>query len=142
MLMINRSEVSRAIAHLVPAVIRGARLDFLMRQDVTHTQFFVLIAIHSYRDCTMTMIAKNMGIRLPSATGLVNRLVRNQWVERTGSSEDRRKVLIRLTPKGRRFIAQFQDAVGRRWNDVLGFLDKKELETFYGVIKKIRVHLG
>ncbi len=138
---ITRPQVSRAVAQLVPNILRGVQLEFFVRRGVTQTQFLVLIAIHAYGRCPMGTLARNLHVRMPTATGIVDRLVRNGVVRRAPSSEDRRRVLVTLTANGRTFIEDFQAVVRRRWDEVLASLEPRELRAFYKVITKLRQRL-
>ncbi|MBI3615377.1 MAG: MarR family transcriptional regulator [Candidatus Omnitrophica bacterium] len=138
---VSRKEVSVAVSHLMPNIIRGVSLDFFVRRGVTQTQFLVLLAVHSYQRCSMGTLARNLRVRMPTATGIIDRLVRDRFVHRAPCSEDRRQVFVELTPKGKDFIRQFQGVIRDRWEDVLKSLSPKELEAFFGVITKLRQQL-
>lgn len=138
---IGRKEVSQAVARLMPNIIRGVSIDFFVRRGVTQTQFLVLLAVHSYGRCTMGTLARNMRVRMPTATGIIDRLVRDGFVRRSPCPEDRRQVFVELTPKGRDFIRQFQRVVQRRWEDVLKILGSGELEAFFRIVTKLREKL-
>ena len=139
---VSRKEVGYAVSQLMPSVIRGVSLDFFVRRGVTQTQFLVLLAIHSYGRCSMGALARNMRVRMPTATGIVDRLVRDGFIRRAPYPEDRRQVFVELTAKGTDFIRQFQLVVQRRWEEVLRSLQARELETFYHVITKLRQKLS
>ena len=138
---VSRREVSQAVARLMPSIIRGVSLDFFVRRGVTQTQFLVLLAVHSYERCSMGTLARNMRVRMPTATGVVDRLVRDGFVRRSPCPEDRRQVFVELTPKGESFIRQFQGLVQHRWEDVLRILGADELQAFFRVITKLRESL-
>lgn len=138
---ISRQHLSHAIAQLIPSIIQGVQLDFFIKRGVTQTQFLVLVAIHAYGHCTMGALAKNMHVSMPTATGVVDRLVRTGFVRRSSQPEDRRQVIAELTAKGQDFIQEFQQVVRRRWEEVLRSLAPKELEAFYRVITKLQAQL-
>lgn len=139
---LTRERVSQAVAQLMPRIIQGVQLDFFVRRRVTQTQFVVLIAIHSYGRCTMGALARNLHVRMPTATGIVDRLARGGYVRRVPHPTDRRQVMVELTTKGRDFIRQFQSVVRRRWQEVLDGLTTRELEAFYDVITKLQTQLA
>ena len=134
---VSRKNLSRTIAKLVPNIIQGAQLGFLASRDITHTQFFILIAIHSKTHCTMKTLADNMSVSMPTISGTVDRLVKAHYVERVDNPDDRRQVMVGLTKEGQKLIAQFQEAVGHRWEEVLNILNQKELESLQLVIMKL-----
>jgi len=139
--MINRQHVSHAIAQLMPNIIRGVQLDFFVKRAVTQTQFVVLIAIHGYGRCTMGVLARNMHVKMPTTSGVVDRLVRAGYVRRFPHPEDRRQVVVELTAKGQAFIRQFQAVIRRRWEEVLRSLNSEELQMFHRVITKLTQQL-
>jgi len=52
--------------------------------------------------CTVTDIAQNMGISMPSATIAVKKLEKKGYVTKERDADDARKVVIRLTIEGRK----------------------------------------
>ncbi len=142
----------------MPRIIQGIQLEFFLRRGVTQTQFLVLMALRGYAtkavraersagtgrvpagergECTMGTLARNMHGRMPTATGIVGRLGRAGYVRRRPKPEDRRQVIVMLTPKGHGFIHAFQAVVRRRWEDVLRSLEPAELATFHQVVTKL-----
>ena len=137
----SRENLSRSISQLMPSIIQGVHLGFLAKRSITHTQFFVLVAIHSNGRCPMSRLAANMHVSSPTISGIVDRLVKGGYVQRIEDPQDRRQVVVELSGKGRQLIEQFQSAVMLRWSEVLQALDEKEVEAFSNVISKLRKEL-
>lgn len=137
----TRENLSRSISQLMPSIIQGVHLGFLAKRSITHTQFFVLVAIHSNGRCPMTRLAANMHVSLPTISGIVNRLTIAGFVRRIDDPHDRRQVVVELSNKGRQLIEQFQNAVMLRWSEVLLALDEKEVESFTNIVTKLRQEL-
>lgn len=79
------------------------------RAGLTTQQHQALLAIKGFaggESVTVGALAERLGIRHNSAVGLVNRLVANILVERRNSANDRRRILLRLTPKAERVLAR------------------------------------
>lgn len=72
----------------------------LNRDNISFAQFFLLSYLASSKDLTMTDIARKMGHSTAAATGLVDRLEKLGYMERTHAIDDRRKVMVRVTSKG------------------------------------------
>ena len=138
---VTRQDVSLAIAELMPNIVRGVQLDFFVKHGVTQTQFLLIMAIQAYRRCTMSTLARNLHVSMPTTTGVVARMVRAGYVRRVEDPEDRRQVVVELTPKAQRFIQDFQTVIRRRWEEVLQSLGSSELQTFYAVLTRLRTHL-
>ena len=138
---VNAHAAARTFAHLLPYIIRGVQLAPRTARDLTQRQFAVLAAIHADGRCRMGLIARNLGVSMPTATGLINRLARAGYVRRVASPADRRQVMVELTAKGQGRVRQLQEAVQRRWSDVLRSLAPRELEAFHHVVTKLHQQL-
>ena len=138
---ITRQNLSSAIAELLPRIIQGVQLEFLVKRTITYTQFLILVAIHSLKSCPMSVLAKSMHVSMPTISGIVDRLVQGGYVKRAQSLKDRRQVMIELSYKGEMLIVQFQGVVGQRWNEVLKNLSSKDVESFFKIIQKLQSEL-
>lgn len=73
--------------------------------DVTLPQFDVMAALERKPDgMTMTELSRFLMVSNGNVTGIVDRLVADRLVVRQPGPEDRRAILVRLTPKG---VSQF-----------------------------------
>lgn len=135
---LTRAQVSVAVSQLMPNIIRGVQLDFFLKRRTTQTQLLVLLAIRAYGRCSMGTLAHNMHVSMPTASGIVGRLVGAGFLRRCPPAQDRRRVIVELTESGRLYIQKFQDVIRRRWEEVLKSLNGGELEAFYRIITKLR----
>ncbi len=71
-------------------------------ENITMIEFHVLEAIAPGSGKTMSETARKLGVTIGTLTTTVNRLIRKGVVERAKIEEDRRIVMVRLTPKGLR----------------------------------------
>jgi DNA-binding MarR family transcriptional regulator len=138
---ITRKDVSRAVAELMPQILRGVQLDFFVKRGVTQTQFLLLAAIRAYGRCTMGTLARSLHVSMPTVSGVVDRLVRSGFLMRVPQADDRRQVVVALTPKALAFFREFQQVVRRRWEEILVALDPQELEAFHHVLTTLRQRL-
>lgn len=80
---------------------------------LTAQQHQALLAIKGFarrQHVTIGELAERLGIRHHSAVGLIDRLASNSLVNRRSGLDDRRKVLIELTPKAERLLAKLSVA--------------------------------
>lgn len=138
---VSRKDVSLAVAQLMPQIMRGIQLDFFVKRGVTQTQFLLMAAVRAYSRCTMGTLANNLHISMPTASGIVARLVRSGYLRRIPQADDRRQVVVALTAKGDAFFKEFESVVRHRWEEVLVSLDPEELSAFHDVIAKLRTRL-
>ncbi|MFN9373826.1 MAG: MarR family winged helix-turn-helix transcriptional regulator [Planctomycetaceae bacterium] len=68
----------------------------LAREGITYRQWEVLVCL-AFGDTTQTEIANRLGIEAPTLVGVLERMERDGWLERTGCPEDRRKKRIAPT---------------------------------------------
>jgi DNA-binding MarR family transcriptional regulator len=86
----------------------------LSRGNISFSQFYLLSYLTTSRDLTMTDIARKMGHSTAAATGLVDRMEKLGYVERSHAVEDRRKVMVRITAKGVELVARLRSALQTR----------------------------
>ena len=111
--------------------------------DTTLPRFDVMAALHRWRDgLTMTELSRTLLISNGNATTVVNRLVKDGLVMRIHSDEDRRRITVKLTPKGlttfEAVAAEHRDMV----NDLFGDLDLADLDAMRGVLRRLRDSLS
>ena len=138
---LTRKDVSRAVAALLPHIMRGMQLEFFVRRGITQTQFLMLAAIRAYGRCTMGTLARNLHVAMPTASGVVDRLVRGGFVRRAPQADDRRQVVVELTRRGQEFFRDFEAVIRRRWEEAFLSLEADELQAFYDVVTKLRERL-
>ncbi len=108
----NRAGIDRW-EHVVTRLMLVIRMRFmrqLSQYGLTMPQFFVLKAIsRSEQERAMRELARETHQVSATVTGIVDRLVRDGLVERHRDSEDRRVVLVCLTPAGRELVERVSD---------------------------------
>ena len=86
----------------------------------------------------MTEIAEYIHVPLNTATGIINRMEKNELIVRTRSKEDKRVVLIELSEKG---MTQFQSLVNELMYygmKVMSSFTKEEMDLFYKMTTKVK----
>jgi DNA-binding MarR family transcriptional regulator len=101
----------------------------LNRGNVSFPQFFLLAYLSSEEYLTMSDIAKKMGHSTAAATGLVDRLEKLGYVERVHAAEDRRKIMVRITPVGVELVSKMRKEIATDLADILSGMDEDEAET-------------
>ncbi len=82
--------------------------------DVTQSQVAVLATLSHHGDSTIGQIADHEHVQPPSASRIVSNLERQGLVVRRTDGEDRRRVLIGLSPEGKEYLAEVRRA-GTSW---------------------------
>ncbi|MEI6494167.1 MAG: MarR family transcriptional regulator [Verrucomicrobiota bacterium] len=113
----------------------------LSRGQVSFPQYFLLGHISSSESLSMTEIADKMAHTTAAATGLVDRLENLGYVRRMHASNDRRKVLVRITPKGVDLVGRIRQDIVAKLSVVTGILKPQEQTTWLHIYEKIHAHI-
>lgn len=89
----------------------------------------------------MTELSNRLLVRLPSATGVIDRLVRDGLVGRVTLPEDLRVKLISLTEMGRRRVRDVMKVHDLQIESMLGGLSVPEQNELQRLLTRMRVHL-
>ena len=77
-----------------------------------------------------------------NVTGLTDQLVEEGMVKRTSDLEDRRALIVQMTPKGKKWFEMVAVEHEKWLDELLGRLDPKEMETLYGTLGQLRLVLS
>jgi len=97
------NECAREVLDVIPSVMRFIRAEVRRHRshDLSVPQFRSLGFINRNPGTQLSALAEHLGLTPPSASKLVDGLVRRQLVERQLSSADRRCITLHLTPAGK-----------------------------------------
>jgi DNA-binding MarR family transcriptional regulator len=118
--------------------MRCAALAGLMRQEVSMGQLHVLWLLEHHGVTSMTRLAEHLGVSLPAATGLIDRMEERGFIERAGDPEDRRRVLVRPGPAGRLALEQTEGLRRERLRRILGRLGDRQLRRVGLAVRDLR----
>jgi len=133
--MSSLDERAQRIARIIAQIAKNLRLPSLVDSvspGLTTSQMLILVLLEESDKPALSMseIAADLGVSLPTVTSLVDRLVGRDLVERGASERDRRLVLLRLTPYGREVIHQILLVIGELVKHVLADVSEAEQEQF------------
>jgi DNA-binding MarR family transcriptional regulator len=77
--------------------------------NVSFPQFFLLTYLDHKEVLTMSAVAQKMGHTTAAASGLVARLENLGYVMRSHASDDRRKVMVCITPRGSALVRRIRE---------------------------------
>ena len=97
--------------------------------DLTMPQLKILLLLYSSGTASMGQLTPSLGVKLPTVTGIVDRLVEQGLVRRSEDPHDRRLVLCQLTDEGHQLAEHLYRAVQARTFKVLERLTLEDLRT-------------
>lgn len=101
------------------------------------SEIFALLFLDKRHEVTMTELVEYINSPMSTATGIVDRLVRNGYVKRDRSETDRRIVILKLTEDGNRFIKNLKDIILQYLDMALNDLTEEEKEFLAHIVIKI-----
>lgn len=108
------------------------------RFKVTLPQFYTLLHLHqSASECKMSDLAEATHQSAASLTGIVDRLLEKQLVERTRHEHDRRQVIVVVTPRGSALIAEIKQARREQMQAALAHLPRQDIETLMNLLDQV-----
>ncbi len=138
-LAVDESAVKR-LAEIILSLHRGLLLhlcESLAEGQVSFSQFFMLSHVSDDGPLSMTEIAGRMRHTTAAATGLVDRLEKLAFVTRVQASEDRRKVLVKILPKGQELVSYIRADISGSLVKVMQHLTPDEQIAWIGIYEKI-----
>ena len=117
---------ARELLHVVMLVMRTVAAEMRRsRRPLSPTQMGSLMRIAA-GPCTMSDLARHQAVSLPTISKSVDMLVRRGWLGRWADKHDRRQSMVRLTPRGRRVLADIQERAERHVTQTLAPLAPAE----------------
>lgn len=112
--------------------------EYLSPMDITATQFKTLSSIRCQGCLTPVELKKVLSVDLGALTRMLDRLACKGWVERLPNPNDKRGVLVRLTPEGAAISEECHHLVGQNLHQELTKnLTTEEIAMLELLLKKI-----
>jgi DNA-binding MarR family transcriptional regulator len=111
------------------AIIDPIRIRMWSEAELTTGQLRLMFFLHLEPGATLGALAAHLGISAPTASGLVDRLTRQDYVRRTGDAQDRRFVRHELTPRGQHIVTELEREGRALMTSILARLSDDELDT-------------
>lgn len=125
----------RYISHLIKQKGR----EILSNYIITPPQFVALQWLQESGDMTIGDLSSKMYLAFSTTTDLVDRMEKNELVQRVRDENDRRVVRIHLLPEGERII---QEVIVKRQNylrDITTEFDGEEFEQLSKHLQKLHL---
>jgi DNA-binding MarR family transcriptional regulator len=119
---------------LMTARLGAAAASEWLRLDLSSAQIKLLFWLASAGEQPMSHIARALGIGMPAATSLVDKLVDHRLATREHSPVDRRVVLVRATDEGHTLVARLRQINEDEWRQVLARVPEEALPALYDAI--------
>jgi DNA-binding MarR family transcriptional regulator len=118
-------EIVQSLRRIVRAIdlhSRALSRDF----ELTWPQLAALSELERLGECPVGRLAAEMYVGAPTVTGVIDRLERDGLVKRFRAQQDRRKVLVTLTRRGKQLLAQNPSLLNEHLRKRLGQLSERQ----------------
>lgn len=105
--------------------------------DLTKTQILILFALSGGRSLNMSQLSSYLASSKEQATRAVSPLVKDEYVTRFRSDENRKMVYVKLTEKGNQLILQEKALVKEYLSKRFESLSKEDQELFHQSLSNI-----
>jgi DNA-binding MarR family transcriptional regulator len=139
----NDSATDRLLARAVELQLainrelRGLAPDPWRELELTMPQLKVLLLLDALGPSRVGALAHELGVKLPTLTGILDRLVEAGLVRREEDPRDRRVVIAQLTPDGAALVERLQQASRVRLERVYARLDPTELRALARLLEAV-----
>jgi DNA-binding MarR family transcriptional regulator len=106
----------------------GAVLALMNEAAVTLPQLLLLSRVEQLGSASLTAIGDESSVSIPALSQMIDRLVRQGWLDRAEDPADRRRKAIRVTPRARDLIRNVETARSADFNLGLSLVSE-ELRT-------------
>lgn len=113
-------------------------LTFRVKNNIlTPTQFQALIFLKNKKNAQMKDIADYFSVTMPTATALIDKLIRESFVLKVNNPKDRRVVKINLSRLGDKLLKDALKQKSEKSGKLLSNLDFNERSTLFNLLVKL-----
>jgi DNA-binding MarR family transcriptional regulator len=121
--------VAQEIVKVIPQVMRTIAAERHFSGHAMLPAHFHLLTLLAHHPCNLSELAVRQAVSLPTMSNSISVLVERGWVNRVPSPDDRRQVLLELTPDGRSVLVEIKSRAEARVAEILGKLSPDDLAS-------------
>lgn len=128
------------LEQVVKELVRQLQLferDQINVYGLTTAQYYTLLEIGKNPGITMNELSRRLNIAISTATRVVDKLVRQDYLLRQRDQADRRVVVLNLTEQGQLRLAEVQKSVSRYYREIITNVPDNELEVTLSATKAL-----
>ncbi len=136
----NSSRPSKYVCYKLSRVMRKVHRYYessFSQYGITPAQFYVLSAVWENDGVKFKDLAKSLEMDGSTLTSILDRLVRQDLLERRDDPEDRRSLLVFLTEKAGQSIAEITCLAEKLNQEIKERFSNEEFATFEKVLEKL-----
>lgn len=123
-------------------VIRSRLDDVLRSAGITTLQYTALTVLERHPDLSSAQLARNSFVTAQSMADLITSLNERGLIERHRDQRDRRRLVLALTPAGRKVLGRYRGKVEALEREMLAGLTTRQAEQLYRSVASCRLALA
>jgi DNA-binding MarR family transcriptional regulator len=134
-----KAEVDQILEAIIYLYTESRRItkDIARRANLTGPQLTVVKILEGIGDLSLSELSERIRAQNSTVTGIIDRMVREGLVVRARSSEDKRVVKIKLTPKGAKLARAIKVEPMEVFRTALDSLSSQETRALLDILTKI-----
>ncbi|MDA1478421.1 MarR family transcriptional regulator [Bacillus sp. CLL-7-23] len=135
------ADIEKSLRH-ISGIIKQKGREILTQYTITPPQFVGLQWLYEYGDMTIGELSQKMYLACSTTTDLIDRMEKNNLVERVKDPTDRRVVRIHLLSEGERII---QEVIQKRQDyleNMLTTFSEEEIILFEKMLIKLQQEMN
>lgn len=95
------------VMEVIPQVMRALRMAMYQHTagELTMPQFRAMKIVNRHKGASLSLVADHLGTTLSAASKLIDGLVERHYLSRDTDAEDRRRIILAITPQGEGILA-------------------------------------
>lgn len=106
--------------------------------ELSIPQYHTIMVVRMQGQITMTELSDQLGVSPPSASVMVDRLVGKGILIREHSLEDRRKVVVRISPEALKDIEGVEDTILRSFVELVEKIGPETARKWCEVLERVK----
>ncbi len=121
--------VAQEIVKVIPLIMRTIVVEQQSSSYPTSPAHFRLLTILANHPCNLSELALRQAVSLPTMSNSISLLVERGWVKRVTWPQDRRQVLLEITPDGWAVLVEIKSQAEARVAELLDKLAPDDLKS-------------
>ena len=132
--MENMEKKLEKLTEMFPHIIKSyhsVSSSLTKDMDVTFNQFKTILYINYAGNSTLSKLSSALNMAGSTASEIVDRMVKQKYLNRQLDEKNRRQVIITLGAKGKKVISDFQRMGRKHFEKIFSMLNSKNRDKFF-----------
>lgn len=125
----DRHRIALSILQIIPSVMRLLAAELRQANTPLLPPQLGVLTLLAEKSHNLSELAEQHAVSLPTMSSTVSKLVEAGWIERQRSKEDRRVVMLGLTPAGETIVKEIGQKLVAQLADQLAHIPNHELSS-------------